>query len=563
MQRLPFSLAIGLAFVSLSVRGDDSQQRPEGPSFPAGTEQLYDALSTSMTTEHMPGFMKLFHISFVYEGEDRASLDRGPWRRLWLERFTDRSYEVVSSSPGQTVEESGERIVLRVEEVTVFDDATEGTKWLEKVFFEDTLVRESGTWQLLQRIRKSSNVGQVAPPTEMRSPCLAALAASLKAGEQASLAAFWARVETEGTPLVEPDLEASLQQTKHSLITFLWRGGHGERRVRVTNVGSSGGELAPLERLGESDIWYRTISLRNDARFRYEFDVERAVAVPDSAGGGEVFTVTATRKDPLNKKTVDEASLAALQAAPPLSRLEPVSERPEGTLERETLRSKTLRERRFVSVYRPPAYDETGAPYPAVFLLDGGTYGSRRFTRVLLDNLIAEAKIPPLVAFLLHSEGSRRPDLEATSLFVDFLGGELVEWARKSCHISQQPADVVIGGNKLGAALATLCASRRPDVFSAVLAESGDFSVCVDPIAGGQTGCLPQRFSEIPKQDLKFYLAVAELESGPLVSSAWHLRDVLAARGYSTQLVRMQRNHHSTTWLEALERGLIELLGEK
>ena len=119
----------------------------------------------------------------------------------------------------------------------------------------------------------------------------------------------------------------------------------------------------------------------------------------------------------------------------------------------------------------------------------------------------------------------------------------------------------MIGGNLLGGALAVHAASRYPAVFGNVLVETGDFSVCLDPAEGGDRGCAAQRFSTIPKQELNFYLAVAELESERLVTSSWHLRDVLTAKGYSAPLRRLARNHHSTTWFEALAQGLEELLG--
>jgi enterochelin esterase-like enzyme len=564
MQRLSFSIALGLAFVTLSVRADTP---PEPVAFPAGVKSLYEALSTSMRSKDMRGFMKLFHINFVYEGEDKASLDRGPWRRLWLDRFGARSFELVSYYPEQAVKDGDERIVIHVGSTVVFADADDGSRRLETVSFEDTLVREGDSWEFILRVRKRSSVGHLAPKPEIQSPRLAALAASLEVGDPSGLVTFWKHVEMNGTPLVEPDEPDSGESTeppKRSLVTFLWRGGNGETQILVTRPNAVAGKPEPLQQLGNSDVWYLSTSLPNDARFRYQFALERTTPVAAAFDQkAKVFTVSSTSTDPLNSKAVDEMSLVELPGAPTLAALQSVDGRPEGTLERETVRSKTLKERRFVSVYRPPSYDESGAPYPAVFLLDRGTYGSRQATRILLDNLIAEKKIPAAVVFLFHSEGSRSADLDASSRFVDFLGTELLEWARKTCHISRQPADIVIGGNKLGGALAVHCASRYPAHFGNVLTETGDFSACLDPVEDGERGCAAQRFSAIPKQELRFYLAVAELENESLVNSSWHLRDVLNAKGYSAPLLRQARNHHSTTWLEALAQGLEGLLGRK
>lgn len=561
LQRLLFSIALGLALGWHPVQAENLQQRP---SLPPEVKELYEALSTSMKTENMPGFMKLFHVSYVYEGEDRASLDRGPWRRLWLNRFADRSYEFVSYDPGQGFAGKEDRLVVPVRAVVVFEEPDNGTKLLERVSFEDTIVRENGTWQFLQRIRKSSTVGQVARAAEIQSPRLAALAASLKQDGESALDTFWSDVAKEGAPLIEPDPESSEGAEQRDRVTFLWRGGDGEKEVLVTEPSRATGGPQPLRNLENSDVWYRTVSLPSNTRLSYGFQLTRAVYAATTAGQkGKVFTVESTSVDPLNSRTVDEKSFLELPGAPVLTALAEVEGRPQGSIERETVRSKLLKERRFVSVYRPPSYDENGAAYPAVFLLDHGSYASRQATRVLLDNLIAEKKIPALVVFLLHSEGSRSADLSATSQFVDFLGTELVAWARKSCHIRSEPADIVIGGNKLGGALALHCASRYPTLFGSVFAETGDFAVCLDPVVGGDQGCAAQRFSTIPKQELNFFLAVAELESEQLVSSSRHLRDVLTAKGYSAPLVRLAGNHNSLVWFEALAQGLENLLGRK
>ena len=97
-------------------------------------------------------------------------------------------------------------------------------------------------------------------------------------------------------------------------------------------------------------------------------------------------------------------------------------------------------------------------------------------TGVVLDNLLAERRIPRLVVFMIHSEGSRRPDLELSGDVVRFLGEELVAWAREHFRVSRRPEDSIVGGNGLGGALAAMSALEYPGVFGKVLSECGTFS---------------------------------------------------------------------------------------
>ena len=218
-----------------------------------------------------------------------------------------------------------------------------------------------------------------------------------------------------------------------------------------------------------------------------------------------------------------------------------------------------LGEARFLSVYTPPGHGDEDAACKAAFLLDRGNYSSRRATRVVLDNLIAEKKIPPLIVFLVHDEGSKRQSLELSGDFLRFVGEELVTWARESYPISKNPGDSVVGGNGVGAALAAFAASKHSDVFGNVLAESGDFSgfLAANGKAGGS---IARRFSKMPVQPLRFHLTVGDLERSSIVGSNRRLRDVLEAKGYEVTYVRVAGNHNSRTWSAALADGLETLL---
>ncbi len=543
--------------VELAPGAEDGSR---SPAFPEGIGAQYLTLSTAIRTKTMPTFMKIFHFNYIFEATDSSSLDRGPWRRLWLERFEETSYDKVTFELTRIVEKSDEEVVLRVRLVVVKREEGSAARQLREVVLEDTWVREdTASWTL--QFRKEIEVrtdGALARAggVEIRSPRIDRLAKDLRLGRRASLPAFWAEIAKDGGPLVE-----SVPDARHDLVTFLWRGRGGETRVRLQGGRPAKGRLKALKRLGDSDLWYRTEGLPREARFTYGFHVEKKVSVPafgkEAAGA---MLVVSTSTDPFNRKTVDGLSLLEAAGAPPLKALEPVDDRPSGDIERRRLRSEALGETRFVSVYTPPDYDDEGAPGKAVFLLDRGDYDSRRATRVVLDNLIAEKRIPPLVVFLVHGEGSKSKELELSDELLRFVGKELVAWARENYMVSEEPGDNVVGGNGIGATLAAFAASRHSEVFGKVLAESGDFSALL-PAKGKGGGSIARRLGTTPPRPLRFHLAVAELEGSPVVSSNRHLRDVLEAKGYEVTYTRLAANHNSRTWNGALAHGLEALLG--
>ena len=93
---------------------------------------------------------------------------------------------------------------------------------------------------------------------------------------------------------------------------------------------------------------------------------------------------------------------------------------------------------------------------------------------VILDNLIAKKKIPPLVAvFVKHDPLSRNKDLSCSEPFADFLVNELVPWVRGHYRVTADPARTIVGGLSLGGLMASYCGLRHSDVFGNVLSQSG------------------------------------------------------------------------------------------
>ena len=167
------------------------------------------------------------------------------------------------------------------------------------------------------------------PEDVMESPRLVALLMELKKGNRASIAKFWDDMQDKG-PLIEP----MGGESQRSWVTFVWRGDDKTRRVSLW-----GGLPAPegdkwLTRLADTDLWYRTERLPDDARFAYSFQPNRPLTMPrsaDLAGQLKVMEHCPSRLDTLNPRDVTLqgsmlVSVLELPDAPPGSNAFPVSQ---------------------------------------------------------------------------------------------------------------------------------------------------------------------------------------------------------------------------------------------
>ena len=175
----------------------------------------------------------------------------------------------------------------------------------------------------------------------------------------------------------------------------------------------------------------------------------------------------------------------------------------------------------------------------------------------VLDNLIADSAIPPVVAVLADSvdNETRTRELQRHEPFVEFLTAELLPWAHDRLSFADDPAQTVAAGASLGGLTAAFCGFRRPDVFGLVLSQSGAF----------QRG-LPEDFARADRLPLRLYLDVGTLETTPfeqfasLYHANLHMRDVLIAKGYDVSFQEFPGGHDYLWWRETVADGLVALL---
>ena len=401
------------------------------------------------------------------------------------------------------------------------------------------------------------------------SPRILALQKELETGNRAALEKFWDEIVKQGTPLIEPDLNSD----KHCLVTFLVRGTKETKGAQlVSDLTESLQELKSLIQLRDTDVWYRTIRLRNDARFGYALAVE----VEEQTERQNIpFRPT---PDPFNRRRIVPNeffdSLCELPGAPPQPWLTRHPEIPAGRVEWKKLKSDILKNERAIGIYIPPDYQTARQPYGLLVTFDGEAYTTTVPTPVILDNLLSRKLLPPLVAvFVGNAKPNRRnEELSCNVAFADFLAKELVPWVRQNYRVTADPNRTIIAGSSLGGSAASFTALRHPAIFGNVLSQSGVYSASPtneNSENWEESEWLTRQFVTSPKLPVRFYLEAGLLESvwkpgfGTVSSLAAnrHLRDVLVAKGYTVHYREFNGGHDYVNWRGTLADGLLVLIG--
>ena len=410
------------------------------------------------------------------------------------------------------------------------------------------------------------------------SPRIEALRKQVASGN-ADTTDFWKQVTQEGTPLVET-IERDPQ---HQLVTFLWRGTSETRNVFPVGSFKVGG-LYPLDyvfhQIPSTDVWYLTVRLPTGARFTYGLSENDPLVF----SGFQPERFATTQVDPLNPHRwgcepdatrYDCQSMAENKGAVPQPWIVKNTSIAAGTLEKQKIHSKLLKNDHDLSIYLPAGYKATANPYDLVVIFDESAYLTKVPTPVILDNLIAASKIPATIAVLIAnpSQASRNAELTPNPKFADFLAKELIPWIHAHYNVTTNPNKIVVAGSSLGGLAATYAGYRHPEVFANVLCQSGSFWWAPDhsgAIADGvttETGWMAKQFIASPKLPLRFYIDAGAFEydsngtGGGILETSRDMRDVLLAKGYEVHYQQFVGGHDYLSWRGTLADGLIDLIG--
>ncbi|GAB4527687.1 MAG: hypothetical protein OHK0046_45770 [Anaerolineae bacterium] len=412
----------------------------------------------------------------------------------------------------------------------------------------------------------------------MLSSEISALLHTLEAEGPPALDRYWETVTNDGTPRFEPLPDDHPLHETHLAVTFLWRGAH-THVVLMSPFGKlTEPETVLMQRLAESDLWYRTYVARKGVRGSYYFGPDVPLEMPPVAQLSE--RLKQLRADPHNPDqftVYDEESpvfhvpfvhsVFAAPDAPPQPYLTRADDTPQGSVERVHFTSAVLGNTRRVWVYTPPDYTPEAAPYDLLLTFDGHPYTTQIPTPTILDNLIAQGSIPPCVGVFIDAmDGdTRNRELPCNPDLITFFETEFMPWVRAHYHVTLNPARTVIAGSSYGGLAAAWCALKLPYLFGKVLSQAGSFWYrpggewrVTD--TGEEFGWLIQAYVQAEKLPVTFYLDIGSMED-PLIGVGMnrHMRDVLRAKGYTVHYAEYPGAHDYACWRGTLSDGLMAL----
>jgi len=233
---------------------------------------------------------------------------------------------------------------------------------------------------------------------------------------------------------------------------------------------------------------------------------------------------------------------------------------PEGSLDTLQFPSRILGRTFRVYVYVPTHSPQRDGRYPSITVGDGNDYISLAHMTTVLDNLIGQNRLPPLIGVFLDPRTDPGDDLTNTRLtdywlnarFVNFLAGELRDSLLHRYPISSDPQETAIMGASLGGLLATHVAVLRPEVYALCGAQSPAYWLSNDSIFS-----IVSASAELPR---KVYLDTGTLHDAQ--EGASRMRDMLRARGSQTLYVEVPEGHNWSNWRARLDRLLLFLFGD-
>lgn len=221
--------------------------------------------------------------------------------------------------------------------------------------------------------------------------------------------------------------------------------------------------------------------------------------------------------------------------------------------------------KRAVGVYVPAQY-RAGDEAPFMVVHDGP--GQAKGYSIILDNLIAQKRIPPIVLIAIANGGGdaqghqRGKEYDTLSgVFAEYIEAEVLPRVEKHARVklTRDPDGRAVMGNSSGGSAALIMAWFRPDLYRRVLTTSGTFVNQAWPFdpkyPDGAWGFHKTLIPDSPKKPLRVFLSVgdADLLNPNVMRDGMHdwveanhrMARVLKAKGYDYQYLFCRGSGHS------------------
>lgn len=258
--------------------------------------------------------------------------------------------------------------------------------------------------------------------------------------------------------------------------------------------------------------------------------------------------------DPANRRTVQAFAGPRSEVRMPFfvnhPEIEQLGEAPKGDLIAETIDSQSLGGTRRVWFYLPAGYTaNSDALYAVVYVLDGANYIEKMDVPRVLDYLIANKTIPPVIA-VFSEPADRQEEYSRNPKWRGFVTGELVPMVDKRFRTFPTPDHRAILGSSLAAYGAVDLAVSAPSIFGLCAA--------IAPPAQTATVVSNQPTARAAAVSIKFFVLGGVYDS--MIDGARLLRTTLDEFSAPVTYLEVSEGHNTNTFRAHLDDALKALL---
>ncbi|MHA2294700.1 MAG: alpha/beta hydrolase-fold protein [Candidatus Hodarchaeales archaeon] len=209
-----------------------------------------------------------------------------------------------------------------------------------------------------------------------------------------------------------------------------------------------------------------------------------------------------------------------------------------------------------VQVYLPPGYNPNGS-YPTIYTSDGSEYITLGSAINILDNLIADKRIDPVIAVFIDPKGgvaNRITWYNCNPEYLTYLDS-LVEYIDNNYATNRSPHARLHLGDSMGGLVSTYVALERPTTFKLIGSHSGAFWVATAPDYNGDYD-VKTIFADSTVPDYKAWFSAGTYEQGIYLDTQIMISHCVA-NGWKNDVIYLYEGHSWGSWRHTLDNMLV------
>jgi enterochelin esterase-like enzyme len=317
-----------------------------------------------------------------------------------------------------------------------------------------------------------------------------------------------------------------------TVVTFLYCGA-GERVTVPGDLNGWDPAADSMTRVPGTNLFYLVKQAAAAARFEYKFVVDSVWIL-----------------DPFNRRQAmggyGPNSEIWMPAYRPPAEIVPRLGIPHGRIDTLLVESRLFGRSHTVFVYVPPTDGSARDSLPSLLVTDGGEYLTLALMNNVLDNLIADRRIRPVLGIFVDprtdirdaATSMRMHDYAMNDTFSAFLIQDVLPLIRSRYRISADPGKTGIMGASLGGLCATYTAFTHPEIFGLCAAQSPSYWYDNDSLI--------TLIGREPKRPVRFYVDTGTIRDAQ--EGTRKMRSVLERKGYDLVYAEAPEGHNWVNW---------------